>query len=86
MKKFNVNLSTITEGYYPAWGETEDIEIELSDHEDLEKVIAELKYDFIHALIANNSDYSFSDRLGYDIAKRDIHMTVETYAEEIDWK
>ena len=84
MKKFNVNLSTITEGYYPAWGECENVEIEVDSHEDLETIIADIKHDFIHALIANNSDYSFSNREGYDIAKRDIHMTVETYAEEIE--
>jgi len=85
MKKFNVNISTINEqGVYPAWGETENVEIEVSDLGELEKEIQNLKEDFIHNLLANNSDYTSSDIVGFDLCKNEIYLTVETYSEEID--
>jgi len=87
MKKFNVNLSTInSQGVYPAWGETENIEIEVSNHAELEKEIQNLKEDFISSLLTNNSDYTSSDILGFDLCKNEIYLTVETYSEEIETK
>lgn len=85
MKKYNVTIETITEsGIYPAWGETETIEIELESISSLEKELKNLKEDFISSLLSNNSDYTSSAVAGLDLVKLDTYLTVELFAEEIE--
>lgn len=65
-----------TQGNSPCFGIDETHEIEAEDPMELQNVIASMKEDFAHFLVANEG-FAWSDLVGYDVAKNGENYEVK---------